>query len=307
MNNILTVGKYKGKSFQEVYDRHKKYAVYIQIADIRNPSLLEFRKWMKDQEPIVGPTKFILGRGSNIDDIIGEPDIIYHGLNGQSRGKHLEWVAKNKLYSQYGAFIDHLIRYLISYELDLPSKDWRSEDIIEKYSETTTYIPRLKKSYQRYTSILPIDDVLPDIWIVSLSHGFWFNRKLKKLNRLERLSKKIPSQLIDQSVFDNITDFIGMFDLTSSELNPRLSCDGIPLIGDADIILENTLIDIKTSSTYIGSKIDDFYQLYYYAMLRNLSDDCRKIKYLVIFNPLRGYFRKIDVSEFNWRSLADFC
>lgn len=295
------IGKYKGKSFEDVYNNHRKYATYIQLTDIKHPSLLEFRKWMNNKIPLTGPTTFIEKRGGNISGIVGSPEIFHTKIG--TKLFHLPWVAKGKFYSQYGVFVDHLIRYIINYKLDRRSRDWRAEEIIEQYSGTNIYIPKLRESYKRYNMNIPVGSALNDIWIVSLSHGFWFNRKI---NKVERLSKILHNPLVEIDLIKNITNFISSYDISKFELNPRLTCPGIPLIGDADLINSNTLIDIKTSSCYIGSSIEDFYQLYYYAILRNLSNHNCTIKQLVIFNSLIGYTKTIDVSEFNWRYMADF-
>jgi len=85
--------------------------------------------------------------------------------------------------------------------------------------------------------------------------------------------------------------------------NPTIG-DGKYIKADCNLIVDDTIIDIKTSTNKnTGNKIEDYYQLLIYAAL------CRKlnmnIKRITIFNPLFGYEKSIDISAWNDEELYD--
>lgn len=80
-------------------------------------------------------------------------------------------------------------------------------------------------------------------------------------------------------------------------LNPNLSCKGI--IGEADIILDDILVEIKTSKNKRKDEIlKAFYQAIIYASLEYYNND-NKINTLIILNPLLGIKYTLNISKWN--------
>lgn len=129
-----------------------------------------------------------------------------------------------------------------------------------------------------------------DIFNVSLLHSlFFFNIDvLKYYNNLINYNYN----------YDELDNFLNRkFVNENILLNPVLGNTKLQLRGDADIINNDELIDIKCSK-YIGNNINDFIQLFIYITLYYYKTNIKCNK-LIIFNPVLGYEYYINISSWN--------
>ncbi len=131
---------------------------------------------------------------------------------------------------------------------------------------------------------------LMDVLNVSISHSLFFNEVKSKAYI------NYGGEILNNNSYINIVTYIQNKVTGKSNIlcNPILGTKNIS--ADADLIIDNELIDIKVSSS-IGKNINDFIQLIMYAALYYLKTNiiCTK---LTIYNPLLGneYFIEIDLN-----------
>ena len=76
--------------------------------------------------------------------------------------------------------------------------------------------------------------------------------------------------------------------------NPSLNNNFIS--GDADLIVDTTLIDFKNSN-FINMNIEYLLQLLIYTQLAR--EKGYKIEYITIFNPLKGVLHHYNIKDWN--------
>lgn len=272
--------------------------------------------------------------------------------------KYADFIEKHNIYSEFGVFLDYLIRkmlgvtndikadivikqlYLNKIETELYSKYY------DKLSKTDTYnlykywkgilkfgdnepelngllrklyfkmktfkeiqitfknylppnfINHMEKCYCNFMNPkLDWRNILYDIWSVSKSHTISFNRK-------SILYKKIKPENI-LSYCDLYNDIYNMITKISNGhtiiCNPALSSE---IIGEADLIIGKTLIDIKTSYSH-ELQMEHIMQTLCYAYLARQNG--YKINNIGIINPLLGYYYKINIKKWKLgKKLIDY-
>lgn len=122
---------------------------------------------------------------------------------------------------------------------------------------------------------------MQDIFNTSICHSLYF-AEVKALNYINH------KNIITNELYDNIIKYINIKILNKNIVlcNPELGDNTLHINADADLILDNELIDIKTSKyNHIGNNINDFIQLFVYASLYYKKYN-KYINKLTIFNPL---------------------
>jgi hypothetical protein len=147
------------------------------------------------------------------------------------------------------------------------------------------------KSYVSYTNKnTNWDKIIWEIFLISKCHSVWGDRRKCLYINIDK--EKVLGL---DSFYKDINNFISR--LTDNKIvfcNPDLN-DGL-VFGDADLIIENEILDIKTSSKK-DINIEYTLQLLIYTSLARYKG--MKIDKISIFNPLLGIYHYCDVSEWN--------
>jgi len=147
------------------------------------------------------------------------------------------------------------------------------------------------KSYIAYTNKnMNWEKIIWEIFLISKCHSVWGDRRKCLYINIEK-----DKVLGLKSFYKDINTFIKK--LINDKIvfcNPDLN-DGL-IFGDADLIIENEVLDIKTSSKK-DINIEYTLQLLLYTSLARFKG--MKIDKISIFNPLLGMYHYCDVSEWN--------
>ena len=131
------------------------------------------------------------------------------------------------------------------------------------------------------------DEIIYDIFITSKSHLIWGDRRKCIYTEIEE-----NEILRCKSLFDSIYNFVK--EKVEGKLvfcNPSLE-NGI-IYGDADLIIDNEILDIKTSNKS-DINIEFTLQLLIYTSLARIRG--MRIDKISIFNPLLGEYNYADIS-----------
>lgn len=193
--------------------------------------------------------------------------------------------------------------WLLQNNIPSPTGDINYPYILPKYikikdSGHRTHITRLlnmcKTSFEKVVK----DVELVDVFMTSLFHLTFFKHYdiLLQLDVREIMMKinNIISFLIDLNKHmghrkDNSLNVICNF------ITPENS----PVKGECDLIIDDELIDIKTSKSNYGNRLTHFYQLFLYAALYKEYTGI-KINKLSIMNVSNNTYYSIDISD--WES-----
>lgn len=178
--------------------------------------------------------------------------------------------------------------------------DSRVEDVVEFYSKEqkdsdellqNPDLVSLVRSYMVYMKPnKSTSDIVADIYNVSIGHSMWFGR-----NDTFRDTNLPSTHFLSDDMLEDIFDYVASFRGKGFLINPDLSNETVS--GDANLIVNDELISIKTHVTEIGSELTDFYPLYIYAVLY-FEKYGRKLQKLTIYNPLLNYTRSVGCGEF---------
>lgn len=133
--------------------------------------------------------------------------------------------------------------------------------------------------------------IIWDIFMVSKCHSIWGDRRK---NLYVEISKDNVTSLID--FYEEINSFISAIIKNNSNVycNPKLE-NGI-IYGDADLIINNEVMDFKTSFNEDINVEYTLQLLIYSALARSKGMQINKIS---IFNPLCGVYNYADVSKWD--------
>ena len=147
------------------------------------------------------------------------------------------------------------------------------------------------KSYIAYTNKnMNWEKIIWEIFLISKCHSVWGDRRKCLYINIEK--DKILGL---KSFYKDINTFVKK--LINDKIvfcNPDLN-DGL-IFGDADLIIENEILDMKTSSKK-DINIEYTLQLLLYTSLARYKG--MKIEKISIFNPLLGMYHYCDVSQWN--------
>ena len=179
--------------------------------------------------------------------------------------------------------------------------DTRDTDTVQTINadycaESSELFATLKSAYDAFCDIKKTTiSVLADVLSTSSCHTISFNQydhqksqflksevcRLLNLSHLEELKKSLIS------ISRGITS-------ENVHLNPVLGHRGIP--ADADLILDDNLIDIKTSKM---SSEKDWLQVYAYAALNDDRSKYKRTNFVHIFNPIIGTVTSRDITDWS--------
>lgn len=228
-----------------------------------------------------------------------------------------------------GSFIDYLIRRIICELLNIEFDDSRAswwldnvdhicnsedcrysiefeyQDEVEVFKKICTLPYCRLHSYNltKLTNLYKTRDIIKEIFITSLSHGEAFGEcpNQDNVNRiLEILSSNLfdlytPLMILCKNIIKN---------KETIKLNPAFGgklkspVDNYKIPSDADLIINDCLIDIKCTKNKSNSKCCEILQLLGYSALSSFhTDNNKKINKIMILNILEGSIYKIDISN----------
>ena len=158
--------------------------------------------------------------------------------------------------------------------------------LIKKYKKICEFEQCIKNSL---ANLMGLNGTIKDVFNVSLTHSLYFNRidviqyinTIKSLDDMENLVSYLHNKIKNKK---NIL------------CNPILNNATIGIIGDADLIIDDELVEIKTSEKEIGNHYIDFIQPIIYACLYYINTKILCTQ-LTIFNPNLGYEYNIQLDE----------
>jgi hypothetical protein len=135
-----------------------------------------------------------------------------------------------------------------------------------------------------------------DILNVSISHSIFFN----EMDNIEFINyeNEIMTEYFENKLNEYLVSKTKNVDVENILLNPILGNEILKIKADADLIINNNVIDIKASKRSIGSDKKDFIQLIIYSILYFVNYN-NKIKKLIIFNPLNGIEYVVNIENWN--------
>jgi hypothetical protein len=226
-----------------------------------------------------------------------------------------EYIVENRLYDVNGVFYDYLIRkhkYNIKKE---DGYDHRSENMKKwKYmsekdhdNQINNQLELCLKDYETHykNKNNHVLEILPNIYNTSSLHMFFFYKILHEFNE---------NMLNLKNINDTINYITSIKNIEKSILNPICGCKYFN--GDADLIIDDSIIyDIKVSK-YEKNDIKTFSQLILYSIgfyvnekwspLGFEQSEKKTIKNFKIYNPLLGKEYHLYLPNLNFDKIVDF-
>lgn len=333
---MLTFGKYRGKTFEHVYDIDINYCDWVVSLPLSNSkNMKDFVAFVNTKRQNEGPRRITNGL-INVSALspcyrrVPEFLDLVNGLNIETTPLRGTLIPETRLPGNtHGVYLDYLIRYQVCCALHREFEDMRCESIClrEGYGPLVMS-PKveeldLPQSFKRHIW-KPDQNGPSEIDIV-------FYEEIKELMRTGYMKMKsftaTPNDVLNVSLshllfFGEVTAYnhFNHFQEAGSSptyekleewvqrklannegevlCNPALGVAELKLQGDADIIIGDELIDIKCHSTFTGLYIYDFIQLFIYACLYFVMTG-KRCKRITIFNPRLQYEKSIDLTGWN--------
>jgi len=166
--------------------------------------------------------------------------------------------------------------------------DAKKIQVVTKNYIPFNFIDLMKKSYSNYINKnLLWKQIIPDIWIISKCHQLSFDRRK---NLYVKISKKGLLDCMEwyQCIYDCITKYFNKNPIC----NPILKNQFIS--GDADLIIDDCVVDFKNSKT-TEIQIEHIVQLLTYAQLAR--ENGININKIIIYNPLYGLIHTAQIND----------
>ena len=333
LNKIISFGKHNMKTFDYVLSNDNNYCKWILTQNPKDGNMKTFKEYIQNNIKPIPPPKGIL----NVTDLCKYDcnnqilELVNNLIIEKNRIIKLEDNNIYKLPSNiYGTYIDYLIRYKICIINNLQFADGRADSMIDTYisldplnENQNILITRFNNNIidnidiencdSGYTIYGGFNEQNKYLKLESLFNNSYENMKQNKANYNDIFNVSLLHSLFFFNIdvlkyynnlinynynYDELDNFLNRkFVNENILLNPVLGNTKLQLRGDADIINNDELIDIKCSK-YIGNNINDFIQLFIYITLYYYKTNikCNKV---IIFNPVLGYEYYINISSWN--------
>lgn len=265
-------GKYYGKSFKWVMKNDQNYCSFILNQRDCNGNFLEFQNYLKKKN-FMNTTSIHFTSKSvcDISNILSSDEEYLHSIDSfNERLYFTDKIIKDISIPEdlFGIFIDYLIRYEMAE--------------MNKIKFIDTRIDKVFKNYEIKN--------ISDIFIGCQAHFLSSNDNYE-------ITKEFNQEIANYNheIIKNYTNSFKINDKYDLFLNPTLDNDELKIYGDADLIVNNNLIDFKMSN-YSGTTNKDFIQLLIYSVLYYLKYST-VLDSVEIYNPLLGFKRKMFVNE----------
>jgi hypothetical protein len=237
-----------------------------------------------------------------------------------------------------GSFIDYLIRRIICELLNIEFDDSRASRSLDnvvhicnsedcRYSIEFEYqdeeevfkkiciLPYCRlHSYNltKLTNQYKTPDIIKDIFITSLSHGEAFGacpnqdnvNKILDILKYNIFDLYTPLMILCKNMIKN-KETIKLNPVFGGKLKSPVDNYNIP--SDADLIIDNCLIDIKCTKNKSNSKCCEILQLLGYSALSSFhTNNNKKINKIMILNILEGSIYKIDISNITDKNYENY-
>jgi hypothetical protein len=244
-----------------------KFKQYLISTGVMN-SWVEHRKYMNDNHfiNVSDFAKFTSPHVEKIKEIASQLQINSINTIGKCINNGIDC-------GFFGIYIDYLVRYKLSILTNQPFFDNRAESMIKL--NKTEYEGNYEKAKQKIATN-------KDIFNISKYHSIFFGE-----SRIDQyIDSVVDVDLYLQQKVDKKSKIL---------LNPGIGHLKYLLKGDADLIIDDELIDMKCSNHI--PNLTDWVQLLVYYCLCNLHG--HKINKLTIWNPIKNTEYQIDVSKFD--------
>ena len=176
--------------------------------------------------------------------------------------------------------------------------------VIKENTYPTHFITKLKESYDICQSTSLSNNILIDVYHVSLCRNFNYDRR----RLIYRNVFSLFQIMLDKGIKKNMDKYIDL------KINNDTTCkktihhkfDKIAILnGEIDLIdwTEESLIDIKCSES--DFKLEWYIQLLFYYTFLN-EEERKKIKYLAIANIMDGKCYKFEIPAINFDTVIQF-
>lgn len=309
MNTLIKFGQYKNQTYEYVIKNDIKYCEWILTQQYTSSQyMLHFQKFIKENIEDRLRNKYDINKlknknsmicsdlseymkyDKNIIDLIKDYKITINKISNEKTIE--EFSLPNNI---FGIFIDYLIRYEICKKKMIEFNDNRANATLGggvticKNNKEYTLNEDIEKSYAKMKQN---NATMKDILNVSICHSFFF----AEVSALEYINH---NNIISNKQYNNIIKWIDIKILNKNIIlcNPTLGDAKLKIGADADLILDDELIDIKTSKyNKIGNNITDFIQLFVYASLYYKKTK-KYINKITIFNPLYLMEYSIEINN----------
>lgn len=301
--NVLTFGKYAGKTFEYVLDHDINYCRWVLTIHphMNQKNMHLFKEFVKTTIGIMPIPTIQL----NVTDLakyyymnleclalIEKLNIISIDVDNKFNGLS---DLNNFDPAIFGTFIDYLIRYKISQKQHVEFNDRRCQFAID-YS-TSIDVAGYTHIHASYTKMQAFTADLNDICNASLYHSLYFGRDISSfVDFIKNNHISLNTIILDQFIECTLAE------KTNVLCNPVLGNKEFMLGGDADLIVDDELIDFKCSKYEIGAIINDFIQLLIYVCLYYVQTGIKCTK-LTIFNPIVGIKHCVDIGEWDFEPM----
>ena len=190
-----------------------------------------------------------------------------------------------------GNFIDYLLAKMIQINFTKQIKKFEL-NIIHKLKD---FPQKIRQNY--IDELNDWRNLLEDIFFIST-----FNIK-DDGNIFNDLKKLLVNDII-YNHYNEISKKFGHFinQLKPIEINSHYNVSHAKIKGEIDLLVDDTLFEIKTNQYEIAS-ISNITQTFLYGYL--LSKKQKQIKNIILYNPLTGEINQFKVDGFNFKEIAD--
>jgi hypothetical protein len=153
----------------------------------------------------------------------------------------------------------------------------------------------MQRNLDNMAGTAPYNDVIDDIWEVSKCQAI-----IKSCRRRLLYMGIKPSQHIKSPIFKNITEkFIPYIKKMAGIPSIHEDLATNEVYGELDLRVGTTIIDYKASVSSDEITAPWLLQSLAYKAMHDLSANNTKITHLAWFNPIKGWYVSIDVSDWD--------
>jgi hypothetical protein len=331
---MITFGKYKNKTFEYVLKNDLSYCNWCLKQSSSSKHMNEFIFFLKNNKNNIIPKDSI--NCSSLSEYYESNNLFLDYIKDlKIEEKKINNIIINDITLPAdinGVYIDYMIRYKICCFLQKDFFDSRCdffvqgsnmclnveeikkiqscvslnvEDYIDEDFDDEANINSLnccmhraireivKKSYNNMKNFIASDN---DVLNVSLCHFLFFAER-DAYNYFNFFINKNDSSYNNCNLENYIQEKINE-KKDKVICNPALGNKELKIGGDADLIIDEELLDFKCSKNYIGENINDFIQLFLYICLYFMQTGI-KIKKISILNPILNYEKFINLNNWN--------
>lgn len=215
------------------------------------------------------------------------------------------WISSEGLHQEFGIFLEALERRMLAEKTrDKSLLKNRFADTHSKWIKVhSAWNLSFVNWYKRYQDLsLSWRDLLVDTWQVAMSVRVASNRQFVSYLKVthEALERGMP-------IYEGMQRRLASADYKKvmASASVKYEYKSKTVKGEVDLVLDDCVVDVKTSSSSDRSS-EHFLQLLLYASMLRLSG-LSPAKSLAVYNPMKDSWVTLDISSWhNHRALLDF-